>query len=304
MPITPTEKVWMNGRLVDWADAKIHILTHTLHYGTGVFEGMRCYETPDGPAIFRLTDHMLRLHQSARILMMPLPYTVEELVQAAKDTVRATGLPSCYVRPIAYYGFGEMGVSTLNCTVDVAIACWPWGAYLGEEALLKGAKMKVASWTRHDHNTMPPAAKTTGNYVNSSLAKVEAIKAGYDEAIMLNPQGFVSECTGENLFVSRQGKLITPPLAAGALEGITQSSVMSIAGDLGFDVSVDYLARSDLYIADEIFLCGTAAEVTPVSSVDDRAVPCPGPMTKAVMEEYGKAVRGQVDRYKDWVEHV
>ena len=184
MPITPTEKVWMNGRLVDWADAKIHILTHTLHYGTGVFEGMRCYETPDGPAIFRLTDHMTRLHQSAKILMMPMPYSVAELVQAAKDTVRATGLPSCYVRPIAYYGFGEMGVSTLNCTVDVAIACWPWGAYLGEEALLKGAKMKVASWTRHDHNTMPPAAKTTGNYVNSSLAKVEAIKAGYDEAIM------------------------------------------------------------------------------------------------------------------------
>jgi branched-chain amino acid aminotransferase len=304
MPITPTEKVWMNGRLVDWADAKIHILTHTLHYGTGVFEGMRCYETPDGPAIFRLTDHMTRLHQSAKIMMMPMPYSVEELVQAAKDTVRATGLPSCYVRPIAYYGFGEMGVSTLNCTVDVAIACWPWGAYLGEEALLKGAKMKVSSWTRHDHNTMPPAAKTTGNYVNSSLAKVEAVKAGYDEAIMLNPQGFVSECTGENLFVARQGKLITPPLAAGALEGITQSSVMAIAGDLGFDVRADYIARSDLYIAEEIFLCGTAAEVTPVSSVDDRAVPCPGPMTRAVMEEYGKAVRGQVDRYKDWVEHV
>jgi branched-chain amino acid aminotransferase len=304
MPITPTEKIWMNGRLVDWADAKIHILTHTLHYGTGVFEGLRCYETEDGPAVFRLTDHMVRLHQSAKILMMPLPYSVEELVRAAKDTVRATGLPSCYVRPIAYYGFGEMGVSTLNSTVDVAIACWPWGAYLGDEALLKGARMKVASWIRHDHNSMPPAAKTTGNYVNSSLAKVEALKAGYDEAIMLNPQGFVSECTGENLFVARQGKLITPPVGAGALEGITQSSVMSIAGDLGFDVRVDYLARSDLYIAEEIFLCGTAAEVTPVNSVDDRPVPCPGPMTKAVMEEYGKAVRGQVDRYKDWVEHV
>jgi branched-chain amino acid aminotransferase len=304
MPITPTEKVWMNGRLVDWADANIHILTHTLHYGTGVFEGLRCYETEDGPAVFRLTDHMTRLHQSAKIMMMPLPYSVEELVQAAKDTVRATGLPSCYVRPIAYYGFGEMGVSTLNCTVDVAIACWPWGAYLGDEALLKGARMKISSWTRHDHNTMPPAAKTTGNYVNSSLAKVEAIKAGYDEAIMLNPQGFVSECTGENLFVARLGRLITPPLTAGALEGITQSSVMTIAGDLGFDVRVDHLARSDLYIAEEIFLCGTAAEVTPVNSVDDRSVPCPGPMTKAVMEEYGKAVRGQVDRYKDWVEHV
>jgi branched-chain amino acid aminotransferase len=304
MPITPTEKIWMNGHLVDWADARIHILTHTLHYGTGVFEGMRAYETSSGPAVFRLTDHMERLHKSAQILMMPLPYSVEELVQAAKETVRATGLASCYVRPIAYYGYGEMGVSTLSCDVDVAIACWPWGAYLGEEALLKGARMKISSWTRHDHNTMPPAAKTTGNYVNSSLAKVEAVRAGYDEAIMLNPQGFVSECTGENLFASRHGRLITPPLAAGALEGITQSTVMAIARDLDVDVRVDNLARSDLYIADEIFLCGTAAEVTPVSSVDDRPVPCPGPVTKAVMQEYGKVVRGQVDRYKDWVEHV
>jgi branched-chain amino acid aminotransferase len=218
--------------------------------------------------------------------------------------VRATGLQSCYVRPIAYYGYGEMGVSTLNCEVDVAIACWPWGAYLGEEALLRGARMKVSSWTRHDHNTMPPAAKTTGNYVNSSLAKVEALKAGYDEAIMLNPQGFVSECTGENLFVSRQGRLLTPPLAAGALEGITQNTVMAIARDMDVEVKVDFIARSDLYVADEIFLCGTAAEVTPVNSVDDRPVPCPGPVTRAIMQEYGKVVRGQVDRYKDWVEHV
>jgi len=304
MPITPTEKIWMNGRLVDWADARIHILTHTLHYGTGVFEGIRCYETKTGPAIFRLTDHIERLHKSAKILMMPMPYSVEELVEACKETVRANGLPACYVRPIAYYGYGEMGVSPLAATVDVAIACWPWGAYLGEEALLRGARMKISSWARHDHNTMPPAAKTTGNYVNSSLAKVEAIKAGYDEAIMLNPMGFVSECTGENLFVARQGRLLSPPLSSGALEGVTQSSVTTIAHDLGFEVRLDTIARSDLYIAEEIFLCGTAAEVTPVNSVDDREVPCPGPMTKAIMEEYGKAVRGQVDRYKDWVEHV
>jgi branched-chain amino acid aminotransferase len=304
MPITPTEKIWMNGQLVDWADAKIHILSHTLHYGTGVFEGIRCYETSRGPAIFRLTDHIERMHKSAQILMMPMPYSVDELVHACKETVRSTGLPSCYVRPIAYYGYGEMGVSPLNAQVDVAVACWPWGAYLGEEALLRGARMKISSWTRHDHNTMPPAAKTTGNYVNSSLAKVEALKAGYDEAIMLSPQGFVSECTGENLFVSRMGRLITPPLAAGALEGITQSSVMAVGADLGFDVRVDHLARSDLYIADEIFLCGTAAEVTPVNSVDDRAVPCPGPMTTAIMDEYSRVVRGESDRYKDWVEHV
>jgi branched-chain amino acid aminotransferase len=304
MPITPTEKIWFNGELIPWDDAKIHILTHTLHYGMGVFEGIRAYETDDGPAVFRLTDHMRRMDQSARILMMPLPYSVDEMVQAVKDTVRSTGLPSCYVRPIAYYGYGEMGLNTLPCSVDVAVACWPWGAYLGDDALTKGVRMKISSWARHDHNIMPPAAKTTGNYVNSSLAKVEALKAGYDEALLLNRAGFVSECTGENVFVARNGKLISPPLSAGALEGITQSTVIAIARDLGFDVELGQLSRSDLYIAEEMFVCGTAAEVSSVLSVDDRELPCPGPMTLAIGEEYGRVVRGQVDRYKDWVEHV
>jgi branched-chain amino acid aminotransferase len=304
MPITPTAKIWMNGSLVDWDDARIHVLTHSLHYGMGVFEGIRAYETSEGPAVFRLTDHMQRLHDSARIMMMDLPYSVEELVEATKDVVRASGLPSCYIRPIAYFGYGEMGLNTLPCSVDVSIACWPWGAYLGDDAVTKGVRMKISSWTRHDHNTMPPAAKTTGNYVNSSLAKVEALKAGYEEAIMLNRQGFVSECTGENIFVARHGRIITPPLSAGALEGITQSSVTAIARDFGFEVVEGDLVRSDLYIADEMFLCGTAAEVSAVNSVDDRAIPCPGPMTAAIAEEYGKAVRGEVDRYKDWCEHV
>jgi branched-chain amino acid aminotransferase len=304
MPITPTESIWMNGELVPWADAKIHILTHSLHYGTGVFEGIRAYETEQGPAIFRLTDHIDRLFASAKILMIDIPFTRDELVQACKDTVRSTGLPSCYVRPIAYYGYGEMGLNTLPCSVDVAIACWPWGAYLGDDAATKGVRMKISSWTRHDHNTMPPAAKTTGNYVNSSLAKVEALKAGYDEAIMLNPAGLIAECTGENVFVARHGMLITPPLSSGALEGITQSSVSTIARDLGFEVRVGDLARSDLYIAEEMFVCGTAAEISAVSSVDDRSIPCPGPMTKAIAAEYSKAVRGEVDKYKDWVEHV
>jgi branched-chain amino acid aminotransferase len=304
MPITPTEKIWFNGELIPWEDAKIHILTHTLHYGTGVFEGIRAYETDKGPAVFRLTEHIERLHNSAKIMMMELPYSVEELVQATKDTVRATGLDSCYVRPIAYYGYGEMGLNTLPCEVDVSIACWPWGAYLGEDAVTKGVRMKISSWQRHDHNTMPPAAKTTGNYVNSSLAKVEALKAGYDEAIMLSPQGFVSECTGENIFVARDGVFITPPVAAGALEGITQDSVIAIAKDLGFEVRFDYLTRSDLYVCEEMFVCGTAAEVSAVNSVDDRDIPCPGPMTTAIAAEYAKAVRGQVDRYKDWLEHV
>jgi branched-chain amino acid aminotransferase len=304
MPIQPTPKIWMNGRLVDWDDARIHVLTHTLHYGTGVFEGIRAYETERGPAVFRLTDHIERLFESAKILMMELPYSVAEIVSAVKETVRSTGLTSCYIRPIAYYGYGEMGLNTLPCSVDMSIACWPWGAYLGDDAASKGVRMKISSWTRHDHNTMPPLSKTTGNYANSSLAKVEALKAGYDEAIMLNRQGLVSECTGENIFASRKGRLITPPLAAGALGGITQDSVTTIAADLGFESVVDDLSRSDLYLAEEIFVCGTAAEVSAVNSVDDRLIPCPGPMTTAIAAEYSKAVRGQVDKYKDWVEHA
>jgi branched-chain amino acid aminotransferase len=302
MPIKTTPKIWMNGELVDWDKAQVHVLTHTLHYGTGVFEGIRAYETADGPAVFRLTDHIVRLFNSAKILGMEIPYTVDELVQATKDTVRSTGLPSCYVRPIAYYGYGEMGLNTLPCHVDVAIACWPWGAYLGDDAVNKGVRMKISSWTRHDHNTMPPAAKTVGNYVNSSLAKVEALKAGYDEAIMLAPNGLVAECTGENIFVSRNGVILTPPLSAGALEGITQNSVSTIARDLGLTVRTDNIARSDLYIADEIFVCGTAAEVSSVNSVDDRSVPCPGPATRAIADTYAKAVRNQDSRYSAWCE--
>jgi branched-chain amino acid aminotransferase len=302
MPITPTPKIWMNGDLVDWDDAKIHVPTHTLHYGTGVFEGIRAYETTDGPAVFRLTDHIVRLFNSAKIIGLEIPYTVDELIEATKVTVASTGLPACYIRPLAYFGYGEMGLNTLPCSVDVSIACWPWGAYLGDDAVNKGVRMKISSWTRHDHNTMPPASKTTGNYVNSSLAKVEALRAGYDEAIMLAPNGLVAECTGENIFVSRNGMLITPPLSAGALEGITQNSVTTIATDLGYDVRVDNLARSDLYIADEAFVCGTAAEVSSVNSVDDRPITCPGPKTKAIAEVFARAVRGQEDRYKDWCE--
>ncbi|MGA7757908.1 MAG: branched-chain amino acid transaminase [Ilumatobacteraceae bacterium] len=304
MPITPTPKIWMNGELVDWDKAQVHVLTHTLHYGTGVFEGIRAYETDQGPAVFRLTDHIERLFSSAQIMGMEIPYTVDELVAATKETVASTGLDSCYIRPIVYFGYGEMGLNTLPCTVDVSIACWPWGAYLGDDAVEKGVRMKISSWTRHDHNTMPPASKTTGNYVNSSLAKVEALKAGYDEAIMLAPNGLIAECTGENIFVARHGKLLTPPLSAGALEGITQNSVSTIAADLGFEVVVDNLARSDLYIAEEAFVCGTAAEVSSINSVDDRNIPCPGPMTSAIAEVYHQAIRGQDPRYEEWCELV
>ncbi len=294
----------MNGTLVDWDKAQVHILTHTLHYGTGVFEGIRAYETPKGPAVFRLTDHIKRFFNSAHIMGMEMTYTPDEIVSAVKKTVVSTGLASCYIRPLAYYGYGEMGLNTLPCTVDVAIACWPWGAYLGDDAASRGARLKVSSWTRHDHNTMPPASKTVGNYVNSSLAKVEALKAGYDEAVMLSPSGLIAECSGQNLFCVRNGVIITPPTASGALEGITQSSVAKIATDLGFELRVADLSRSDLYIADEIFICGTAAEVLAVASVDDREVPCPGPMTKLIAETFALAVRGKDARYSEWLEYA
>jgi branched-chain amino acid aminotransferase len=304
MPLTKSEKIWMDGTFVDWDDANVHILTHSLHYGLGVFEGIRTYETSQGPAVFRLTDHIQRLFGSARIFMLDIPYSVEELVEATKETVRVNGLSSCYVRPLVYLGYGEMGLNPLPCPVQVSIAVWPWGTYLGEEGLRSGVRMKVSSWQRHHPNALPPAAKGTGMYINSSLAKVEALKAGYDEAILLNPQGFVSECTGENLFVVQDGRVLTPPVSAGALAGITQQCVKTIAADLGFDYEVANLLRSDLYTADEAFLSGTAAEVVPIRSVDDRELGDPGPVTRAIQETYFAAVKGEVDRYKDWNERV
>jgi branched-chain amino acid aminotransferase len=294
----------MDGELVDWADAKVHVLTHTLHYGSGVFEGVRAYKTSRGPAVFRLTDHIVRLFDSAQILSIEIPFTVDELVEATKQTVAVNGLDECYIRPIVYLGYGEMGLNPLPCPVQVSIACWPWGSYLGEENLTTGVKMKISSWQRHDPNAMPPAAKMTGMYINSSLAKVEALRAGYDEAILLSPQGFVSECTGENIFIVKKGRIITPPVSAGALEGITQDSVFTIARDLGYDVEVGNILRSDLYTADEAFLTGTAAEVVPIRSVDDRDIGARGPITEAIQSTYFQAVRGEIDRYKDWNEHA
>ena len=280
MPITPTEKIWMNGQLVDWADAKIHILTHTLHYGTGVFEGIRAYETARRPG--RLPPH--RPHPRGcttrrKILMMAMPYSVEELVAGGKETVRADG-SAVVLRPAdRLLRLRRDGVSTrCRCTVDVAIACWPWGAYLGEEALLKGARMKISSWTRHDHNTMPPAAKTDGQLRELVAGQGRGAQGRLRRGDHAQPAGLrVASAPARTSSSPARAGCITPPLAAGALEGITQDSVMTIARDLGFDVRVDHLARSDLYIAEEIFVCGTAAEVTPVSSVDDRAVPVPGP---------------------------
>lgn len=306
MPLTKTDYIWMDGDLVKWDEANVHILTHTLHYGCGVFEGIRAYETAEGPGVFRLTEHIDRLFNSAKIFMIDIPFSRSHLVDAVKQTVAANNMSSCYIRPLVYLGYGEMGLNTLPCPVRVAVAVWPWGAYLGEEGIEKGVRVKISSWQRHDPNSMPPAAKGTGMYINSSMAKAEALKGGYDEAVLLSPQGYVSECTGENIFVVRRDQVLTPPVSAGALEGITQDSVMTIARDLGVEVGYGNILRSDLYTADEAFMTGTAAEVVPICSVDDRQVGegTPGPVTRKIQEVYQAAVRGQVDRYRSWVEHA
>ena len=304
MPLDKVEKIWMDGTLVDWDDAKVHVLTHTLHYGSGVFEGIRAYPTAQGAAVFRLTDHIVRLFNSAKIFMIDIPYTPDQLIDAVKETIRVNNLDGCYIRPLVYLGYGEMGLNPLPCPVNVSIAVWPWGTYLGDEGVKHGVRMKVSSWQRHDPNALPPAAKGVGMYMNSSLAKVEALKAGYDEAILLSPQGYVSECTGENIFVVRGGRIITPPVSAGALEGITQDTIVTIARDLGYDFEVGNILRSDLYTADEAFLSGTAAEIVPIRSVDDRVIGEPGPMTRAIQDVFFATVKGENDRYKDWLEHV
>lgn len=306
MPIQPVAKVWMDGKLVDWEDAKIHVLTHALHYGTGVFEGIRAYETPRGAGVFRLTDHIMRLFRSAQVYMIDVPFTPEQLIEGAKDTVRASGLRSCYVRPIVFHGYGEMGLNPLNAPVNVAIAVWAWGTYLGDDCLENGARLIVSSWRRPDPNVLPAQAKATGQYLNSGLAKVEALKAGYDDAIMLSQDGRVAEGTGENLFLVRDGILVTPSQATGILQGITRDSIFTIAGDLGYEIVEQALVRSDIYTADEAFLTGTAAEVTPIREVDNRPIGTGtrGPITKEIQQTYFAAVKGEIDRYASWIEHV
>lgn len=308
MPITPTKKIWMDGTLVDWDQAFVHVLSHGLHYGTGAFEGIRAYQTSEGVAIFRLRDHMARLLRSCKILMFEVPYTLDELCDAALEVVRVNDLAQgCYLRPLVYLGYGEMGVNPLPAPVNVAIAAWPWGAYLGEDGLNNGVRMKISSWQRHSPNAMPTAAKGTGMYLNSGLAKVEAMKGGYDEAILLGPDGRVSECTGENLFIVRDGIILSPPPSeAGALVGITQETIVRLAHDLDYEVRFEALIRTDLYLADEAFLTGTAAEVVPISSVDDRLVGdgSPGPITKLLQSTYFQAVRGELAPYESWLARV
>jgi branched-chain amino acid aminotransferase len=298
-----TEKIWMNGELIDWADAKVHIGTHGLHYGTGVFEGIRVYETATGPAVFRLTDHLKRLHNSGRLLYMEIPYSVEELRAACHDVLGANGLSECYLRPLAFYGYGELGVHPGTNPIDVCIMSWPWGTYLGDEGVERGIRAKVSSWKRVGPNTIPHVSKATGIYLNSMLAVVEATRAGYDEAILLTDDGFVADGSGENIFVVKDEILSTPDLSASILPGITRQSIIEIAQALGYAVHERNVIRSDLHIADEVFMCGTAAEVTPVRSIDDHEIGAPGPVTKKIQSVFFDVVRGRDERWSRWLEY-
>jgi len=304
MPITEVSKIWMNGELVNWHDAKIHLLTHALHYGSGVFEGIRAYDTKKGTHVFRLTDHIKRLERSAKIYFMELPFSVEELVEATKEVIRANGLESCYIRPIVYRGYGEMGLFPLKAPIDVAIAVWPWGTYLGDDGIKHGIRAKISSFRRFGPNSLPPAAKATGQYINSILAKVEAVKAGYEEAILLDDSGNLSEGSGENLFVVRNGKVATPPISCDVLEGITRDSIFRICTDEGIPVEERVMVRSELYGADEAFLTGTAAEIVPLREVDDRVIGEPGPITKRIQEVFYSIIKAENEKYADYLEWV
>jgi branched-chain amino acid aminotransferase len=306
VPITPTKKIWMDGEFVNWDDATIHILNPTLHYGWGVFEGIRAYNTDRGPAVFRLTEHIERLFRSAKIYMMEPEWTVEQIVAATKETVRINEIDSCYIRPLFYLGYGEMGLNPMPSQTKASIAVWPWGAYLGDEAAARGVRAVVSSWQRIGPNVIPPEGKGTGQYINSSLAKVAALKAGYDEAILLTAAGTIAEGTGENIFVVYGKKLITPPIVDGVLAGLTRDAVITIARDEGYEVVESPLVRSNLYLADEAFFTGTAAEMVPLVEVDDRPLGkgVPGPVTKQLLELFRGAVRGELDRYKIWNEYI
>jgi branched-chain amino acid aminotransferase len=305
VPITPTKKVWLNGELVDWDKATIHWVNPTFHYGWGVFEGVRAYATDRGPAVFRLGEHVARLYRSAAIYLMEPDFTQEQTAQAIKDTVRANEIDACYIRPMIHLGYGEMGLNPLPSKVEIGIAVWPWGAYLGDDAEA-GVRAVVSSWRRNDVNIIPPAAKASGQYLNSSLAKVAAIKAGYDEAILLSSNGNVADGSGENVFIVKNGRLITPPLSDGPLAGITRASIMTVADDLGIPVAEEHLVRSDLYLADEAFFTGTAAEMAPIVEIDDRKVGSgkPGDITKRLLELFTRIVHGEVEKYRHWNDYV
>ncbi|HEU4527351.1 MAG TPA: branched-chain amino acid transaminase [Actinomycetota bacterium] len=306
MPITEVEKIWFDGELVEWHEAKIHVLSHALHYGSGVFEGIRAYETARGPAVWHLDEHLKRLFRSAKLYHMDIPYSMEAITEGVRDVIRANALQACYIRPLVIRGYGEMGVNPLNAPVNVIVAVWPWGAYLGEDALEQGVRVKISSWRRNSQNALPASAKATGQYINGVLAKVESLKAGYDEGIMLNEHGFITDGSGENVFVVRDRALTTPPIQAGCLDGITRATVMTLASDLGYQVREENLVRTDLYNADEVFFTGTAAEITPIREVDDRVVGegHRGPITKELQGAFFAATKGENEKYADWLTYV
>ena len=306
MPIAKSEKIWMDGKFVDWDAANVHILTHTLHYGLGVFEGIRCYLCADGrSAIFRLPEHVERLFKGAHAMLLNIPFTREAIIGAILETLKVNGQKAGYIRPLVFIGDGAMGLHPQNNPVRVAVVTWPWGAYLGEEGLAKGIRAKVSSYIRHHVNIMMTKTKTCGNYVNSILAKLEVTKDGYDEAIMLDTEGYICEASGENIFIVRHGRMKTPPLTS-ILPGITRDSVMTIARDLGLVVEEQRFSRDELYMADEAFFTGTAAEITPVREVDRRTIGKgePGPVTKKLQEIFFQVVKGAKPEYQRWLTYV
>lgn len=301
-----TEKIWFDGELIRWEEAKVHVLAHALHYGTGYFEGIRCYEVAGGrSAVFRLTEHMRRLEDSGKILGFPPPFSVEQLCRATIEVIRANGLKACYIRPLAFVGLGELGIYVPHNPVNVCIAVWPWGAYLGDEGLTNGIRAKVSSYTRHHVNVMMTKSKTTGNYVNSVLAKAEVKNAGYDEAVMLDSDGYVAEGSGENIFIVRDGKIKTTPLTS-ILPGITRDSIITLARDKGYEVIEERFTRDELYIADEAFFTGTAAELTPVREVDDRRIGSGrrGPVTEDIQQAFFDVIKGRNHKYEKWLTYV
>jgi branched-chain amino acid aminotransferase len=306
MQIQTTDKIWKNGAMIPWKDATVHVLSHGLHYGTGVFEGIRCYGTQDGPAIFRLRDHMVRLHTSAKAINLSIPYSVDALCTAAKDIVKVNGLGACYIRPISFFGVSGIGVNPLGYPVETFIIAFPLGSYLGDEGVKNGIRIHTSSWRRMSSTSVPATAKVCGDYLNSAMAVMEAKQNGFDEAILLNDDGMVAEGSGENIFMVRDGRIFTPPLNAGILPGITRSSVMTIAKDLGIGVEERSFVRSELYLADELFFTGTAAEVTPIREVDRRPVGDgkPGAVTKSLQAKFQQVVVGKEPAYKSWLEPI
>jgi len=304
--IQPTKYIWANGKLVDWKDANVHVMTHGLHYGTGVFEGIRCYETALGPAIFRMKEHLNRLEASARILQMKIPFTVEKMSEGIRELIINNEMKSAYIRPIAFFGVSGVGVNPTGYPVEIYIAAFNFGAYLGEDGLKKGIRVAISSWRRISPASLATMGKICGHYVNSALAITEAKAGGYDEAILLNDQDFVAEGSGENIFIVKNDTLITPPLSAGILPGITRDTVMHLAREESYKVVEANISRSELYVADEVFMVGTAAEITPIREIDQRAIGkgMPGPVTRRLQDIFMRIVKGEDEQYHGWLDFV